>query len=769
MRHTMNRERSNMLRISVIFPCIYISSILAFNFIDFRNTGFYETGPNLVVYNILRLLHLLFLILITRGAGCLARRVIEKKFSARLTNDALERLTLDLIAGAAVMTVVAFPLVILGFLMPAVVLILTVPLVVLGAYETLFGYSALGRPSFFTWIVGAPLFGVVLILCLFLFLTIGLSGAADEYDSSHYLPYYEQVALSGSAALNMYWYHYWITNGAVLQFIAVSLGDVFSASIASFMMLMITAMLVFTFVRRSIPTSIFLPLAAVVVFLLPFISTYRYQNKEHFVTMALITGCVWVTAWLCKPSSSSRAAGLAVLSLLGSALVISSVPLAALACVFFFGLAVTFLLGVRPISPAVFLLAGLPLCTTVLVACIILAYNFFSVGMAEATPFKIFFDHADQFVLAQHVSPYLILFIEEATTETTGRLLLDQLWPLNLGLLFEQTRFGAFPFPRQELLFLACAGFVTLLGANTRERLGWPLFMLVLMLFSAAFVALLVSQPGSLNRLYVFAVPVNVILLACCASALASQTGKWMTGASAIISIVATFLALWLGVPHQLSKDNLVRIEDRLRFAVGQASLARDTGTLTTCDRLSAESADDAPRRVWTLNFILPVGCFVMPNVQILMEVSANFGPNWHRIVFGDRDTAKRELADLGIEEFLMNTADFDIKNPLSLSSSIFGCLAYSDLFDNKTMALDFSVVWREEDTFLLRLGAPRNEVETLPEHALGRWSSKKGTDQPGLGQIQELCKRVEGYYNVQGENWPVAANRSLPRLKGWQ
>src|SRR6185436_14291872 len=121
-------------------------------------------------------------------------------------------------------------------------------------------------------------------------------------------------------------------------------------------------------------------------------------------------------------------------------------------------------------------------------------------------------------------------------------------------------------------------------------------------------------------------------------------------------------------------------------------------------DRADAEGAWTGRPKVWTLSFLQESGCHILPGIQIQMEFSVGFGPHWHRIVFGTPEEAAAELAKIDVNYFYVNLGDFDIMQPAKISTSIFGCLAYSPLFQPDSLKSRFRIAWREGDAVLLTL-----------------------------------------------------------------
>jgi hypothetical protein len=461
-----------------------------------------------------------------------------------------------------------------------------------------------------------------------------------------------------------------------------------------------------------------------------------------------------------------------LLGLLGVAAVICNIPLAAFVGPWFALLSLAIVLAHRrQLSWRFLLLAVAPAVVVAVSAFVLLAGNYFAVGMAEATPFKLFFDHANQAHHSQFVSPYLWIFVEEATSETTGRILLDRIWSIDWTSLLGLLRFGIYSFDYAPMAWLLLLGALPLAFPAVRKAIGWPAVCLLLMLLSAGLASLFVAQPGSLYRIYIFTLPLNCMLFALAAVAASLLLGRYRHLAASAIALVAGLYLTTVAVADYAAKDGEAKLTAQLRFVAGAQSIGTSAGILTTCERMASTlpAAGRQPAKVWTLSYLLPVGCYLMPSPRVLMEVNVGFGPNWHRIVFGAETEALAEMAKLGVGYVYVNLADFDANSPLDTSSSLMGCLAYSPLFSPAAIARHFRVVWQEQDAFLLTTDMSAPAAAPVPDAFIGRWPVKRDTFQFGLGQMKQLCDRVAGYYAAQGEAWPVAADRSLPRVEGWQ
>jgi hypothetical protein len=318
---------------------------------------------------------------------------------------------------------------------------------------------------------------------------------------------------------------------------------------------------------------------------------------------------------------------------------------------------------------------------------------------------------------------------------------------------------------------------------------------LVLLSVSVA-VGFVVNQPGSLERFYTFAfLPIVYVALGTAAafialleSAVAQSLNRLFGLAAALVVAVlgAASTAYW--TTEWLKFHGRGLLAERAAFTTGMRSFQqaltyvhyrrdekgwprRDLSDecLGIRDALAEESKRTSiPPRVWTITFLQESGCHVMPGVRIQMEFSVAFGNRWHAIVFGPPEAALSELQRIGVHYFYVNLADFNMSDLSAVSTSVFGCLAYSPLFDSARMREHARIVWRRGQAYLLTFDESPVR-ERLSAEFLQAWRHKVLAPQHGLGDMPGLCARLARYYDAQQERWPVHADDTLPKLKGWQ
>ena len=793
-----------------ILSAASIMILATFQWLDLWNSSFSEHSWHYSLYGLMRLLFMPFLAATLIGTGNAILTLLEHRWGNFLGGQ-IERAVAAFLIGTAAWYVISFPANLAGLLH----YYLIAPLFVLGIWLSTPTLLECGRHSC-RWLsdrlykatlvrllsVSMPL-AVVLVSWTQLLIDRGLAITGLEYDSyGHYIPYYQTVVERGATGINELWYHFWISKGAALHLVATLLTDIHGSQLVSFTLLTATLCLTTLLVYR-ISGSATIGLCAGALFVAPFTHGFPYYQKHHIVTVALIGGILWLVArgWL--RGGGSAAAYSAMISMLALAAVFNAPPISAVICPFLLLTAFAGrFLGNAPSRSIWILVAPAAVAGAGIAGLLIL--NYVTTGLMEVTPFRFFWNLANQSSFSTLISPYLLLFAAEGTSPAIGKAAfgeaLDLIWLRNL--LHIQ-------FLPHHLFFVAGGlSVVIIIGFFFDRRAGRPFLAIFVpaatLVASAAALALIIRQPGSIERFYLFNLLPVVLLVASAPAALYRHLYSWniehvvlrrirSAGALILVLMMVAFSiqsgATWINGHffHETTRPFI----SKLRFAVGQSSF---NDTLLTSHKprdparwprreiseeclgimealrqpASSKSRTGAAPQVWTITFLQEAGCHVLPGVRFMMEFSNRFGERWHRIVFGAPDVAERELERIGVRHVYVNLADLNVDNKTGFSTAIFGCLAYSPLFDPAQLTSRFRIAWNRDDAYLLVL-ASTGQGTALPESFTARFSAKRSTPQPGLGDMGGICARLADYYHKFGENWPVQVEPSLPPLQGWQ
>ena len=788
------------------FAALACAVLATFPVLDVWNGEFDRPGPVYLAYNLARLLFMPVLAFALIGMGRWVLSLVSV-LAQEPEIPAIDHAVACFFVGAAAWYLIVFPVGLLGLLLPAVV----APVFVLavGCAGPVASAAAQGfrdwiyratRLRTFSSTVAAGVATFALVGSLFhVLVNRGMAVIGFEYDASgHYLPYFDAVAKSGTTQVNELWYHFWVSKGAALHFVSVLLTDIQGPQLVSYTMLCAAVVTLGMLVYR-ISDSAVISLSAMACYAGTYTHSFPYFQKHHIVTAALVCGMLWFAreSWMSRARCKT---GLYAIALLGAAAVVNAPPLAAVLIPFVavIGLLAVFPFGVpakRRITAGSF-----PALAVAAVLATVLAINLALTGLMEVTPFRLFWSLADQARFSAFASPYLMLFAETGTAPSTGKIgLLGALDPIRIrNLLHAQY------LPPGMLLFAFLALMAATVIATLMRQLRTPFVSVAgpasVLIACATGLSLLVRQPGSIDRFYIFAL-LPVTLLAFVPFGLLARAMKDAGGTSRQFSVVWSLLrtalfagaaivavvacATWINGHFQHETRRL--FTEKLRFLLGQSSF-RETfsynhqprdmaiwprqevspACLGVRDTLVGQaSGKDDPPRVWTMTFLQEMGCHILPGTRFMLEFSNRFGAHWHRIVFGTPGEALAELKAIGVGHFFIELGERDEVARSNESTSIFGCLAYSPLMEPSTIGERFRVLWTNGSGYLLVTA--RNVGTPLPADFATRLERKRERVQPGLGDQRGICNRVRGYYLTQLERWPARGNPALPPVQGWQ
>jgi hypothetical protein len=139
-------------------------------------------------------------------------------------------------------------------------------------------------------------------------------GGHDYY--GHYFPYYVRVVQTGSILPNDVWYHFYLSKGDGLYFLAMLLTDPLAPQLVAAGFILCAACIVFALLRRLSPTGL-MPWIGVLLYLLFFIYTPGPEHfmtrggwgdleKEHELTAVLLLGVIWCAIRLNDTADSCK-------------------------------------------------------------------------------------------------------------------------------------------------------------------------------------------------------------------------------------------------------------------------------------------------------------------------------------------------------------------------------------------------------------------------------------------------------------------------------
>ena len=723
------------------------------------------------MYALLRLLFCGCFFVVLSSLGNLLVALVAKN-SARFELDSTEEIAISILCGSALLRVIMLALGFASLYQWTVLVPLTTLALWFGSPRLLALSKRAGRSARDALhkrnsdALGLAVAGTaVLIACVAVasFKFLLPNGTGDYF--THYLPYYQTVVARGNIWPNDVWYHFYISKGAGDIFLAMILSDPLGPLTVSCVMFLCALLIIFAMVSRGTGDALAGLAAAAVtgagliwtVELRMFFVDWAEFSKEHVITAVLFLGCVWAV-WRQKtiPSEARRAWAL-LTSAIFVGLILLRVQFAAIALVFLSIVAGwEFLAGKRHDASS----RALPIAATFVAALIVLSLNFAITGLAEVTPFRVFWRFADQARFAHWVSPFLMLLLELGSSPSLGAIgppNFSHYHPLALiATVFRLHRVSPYLWPLGIPLGGALLFSLVVLWRRRAARqyvLAGYLGACVAMLLSAFLLFFAVNQTVSVYRLYVFTI-FPVIAVGTLPFAIARAFANRKSGAA--IGLIVACLCL-IGVVSQLHRVPRAERSLAWRFLTARASIA---------DAYSAQNA------VWPA--ALKMSAVAGPGAAIwLSEVGAHFcvaptcntesffsysmGKYWHAIMFGSPEEAKRALQEGGLNYFAIDTG-----------SPFFDLLPYSRLFRPDAIGKYLGIVWTDGTVYLLTWRSSR----TLPlsEAFMAGYANaiKAGLR---IADFAALYSDLDGIYVKWSTNrrWPVKTDPDEPRPRGWQ
>jgi hypothetical protein len=710
----------------------FILTVTALNHFDVMGRDFNTSGIWLLVYNVLRVLPLIFWSMIFTSTGDLFLSIFQKYGTSGFIAIG-DRVLARFFLGAAFCSLIFFIFGLIGFLKVeggclygAFFLVFSknvIPLWEDGIHRAQVWFSRLGNVDRLA--AGFSLLILILFAArLFFVNTMYPAGSGcDVYN--HYLPYLKEVIRTGTTAPNDVWYHFFYSKGVGISFFAMLSGGVFGPKSMAFLLVLWSAALVGSLTFRITKSALY-GLLSSVIFLGVF-ATGSASTGEFFKHHVLLLGFLFVTFWLLVSFVWGRGNDEAILgAMVCSICGIIAIPTA----IAFFGILIglVFLLLLlakkRRQAAKVFALGVV----VIMVFSGLLILNYSLTGLYLETPIRFFWSFADSNRFSHWVSPYLIQYCFEGSGQGVGKVSIDRLALITKNWVLEILRLNLLHYlvPSTRSVLLLVISLLAAFFLFRRSGFRCLLFLSLSCVFLAISVCLskLVDQEGSIHRMFVFAVPFSVVtVIAIWYSALhAVLRPTVLRRLAAPVLLCISLLTLNIKALAKMQYDlpnAYISFRQTLVFFLGKVSIRQaliDSGQLW----LSAEEArqiigPDAGIITFVINGGIYGASCSFPGKGLLTEVNFVITSLWHRVAFGPAQEAKDLLLKEKITGFL-----FDLKDPM-----LFGAIPYSDLFSPKSLRKNFDLFQTGPTTYLARLvvGAP---VKPWPENILRSFEIKR-------------------------------------------
>jgi hypothetical protein len=717
--------RTEMLAIAALLGG-FIGVVLWFDWVDFYNKNFFDTGAIVFADNMVRIVFVGIFSWLIYAPGAAVVALVTAP-SERATLSPAERAVLGFGIGVGIWHVAMLILGVLGWYYQAVMVALCLAILVASARH--FGriavagcrlladrFTALRRRRASPQEVGAILIAVV---AAWLLLRRGLfpGGSGDYY--THYFYYYLEVLKNHGLAPNDVWYHYYYSKGSGLVFLGMLLADPEAPALTTFPCVIFAAVAIVTLAARMAPGSLW-PAAGALIYLLYYLLSLsdiggsEFQ-KDHEEIAALVVLTAWALCMeRCAPPLPFRV--MAAASAIAAAIVTQAVGV--LLSVFVGLLCAWSILRRRWREMWAYGVIAAAIAGTVL-AVFVLSY--LQTGMASDQPLDLMLRFADvrrldrwgvipQVIAVAWIRDNYLALVPPFGWGVFKQLFqfmrLRGLWPFLIGpiiaamIIYMMDRFAHWKRPR-----LSDPSEASFAGATAARLAALLLFFIVIAVLAGR------AQSISFERLSTFFVPLLVLFSIACSAwllngKLQSRRDPWTWTVLPAVLLIAV-LGAWQGKDHW-SRRLPAETANTLRFFLGRFSLAdayahADSGYAFGAinpDALKAARQLPYGTPIWSTNvdsYCMVPGCLIEDVISFKMSGRLD------EILGADPELAKQRLQEAGLNYFLF-MKDYRVLD----------LLPYSRLFAPDTIGRYLGVKWSDGSTFLLTwIGSDTTSIGT--------------------------------------------------------
>ena len=741
---------------SICLIAIYFGVLIGLKYLDIFGIRFYSSGLPVIVYILLKTIFTFYFLTILLTAGAVLQRVLLPK-SDIASVGASAYIIACFFLGASTLALLMF---ILGFLKAyyfATAIIITAPLVGLAPfmlpalittvkarfYQILKISPTAVSLTYIALLISTVIVAIVLLLHKGIF-----PGDLDSDVWMHYLHYYKEVSANGGLWPNDLWYHFYLSKGAGLFFLAAILTDVMSMPIVSWCFVILTAVIVYDILSEHIIYPLWPLLGALLVFLSLSAITNQYVTenttssffKHHIVLMGFIAFALWCGIRFAHNLSNEAAwlsgiAGALSFFYIGIYMPTTVIPLIA---IWFFEVAVVSLfLQKRPLQARVFIgFAVLALFGSMLAFVI----NYFVTGLADNTPVSLMWKFADKERFGKLWSPWIIQYYFLASSFDSQPIILSNILRVDTNWIAQLCRTWFFKDVPLLSFIIVLTGFVWAGCSMNSWRQGIynkkrHIFVLYTVLFigNALLFAQFFKNYNSLFRLYNFTV-IFVILFVILfwAAVLGPMSRHKPTIVALIILLSAGFFIK--NLPLHITKNRTGALWQYLNGKISTKDAVADTDSLTNSyikNDTRFSHFIEAHRYMKPGSKMLYMGQDCGPGyffpAMVVSEPSYALGGLYPTALFGSPEEARSAFQKLGINYFALN-----------LRRQFMIGLPFSPIFKPENVRKYFEIVWSEGDFYMLTWRAENSDKE-VPSEFLHKLEQK---------QIEESKTGWGTYYN---------------------
>ncbi len=838
---SMSQSCNRGLRLTCVagFPLLYIAILAFFRVVDVYHRYFFEVNPKVYIcYNMARTVFCGYIVLMAFYLGRLLLKLLRRRGS-ELSLTPLEYFLTCFWTGAVVLNTGFFLLGYLNTYYYAFAVGLTVIVVgfsgrAVGDLLSTFTAAAVRRHSetdIVEKLLTAMFLGIISIEFFIVLTGQGLFPLAEHDYNTHYFPYLLQVIENhGFWPPTDVWYHNFYSKGNGMTFLCMLLTDPLAIQLVHLSFLSMASLTLFALLKR-VSVQSFLPFAAVVMFQAVFIEQqfWAVLFKDHIMNLCLISASFWMLVLLPEKNDSRDNTWLILTILILAGQVVFDSVSFSIMCGFCFGYSLLLLIAGEKQSCSRVLVCGAGCLGAYLV---VLALNYFTMGMAENTPWRLWWSLADQARFSRWFSPYLVIIHEEGSAGNHGgidlpkfKMLLDySLWQRLMK--FNSARF-LLPSWKWSLslcgtaLFLYFTNYIrstgdTLLGFFAHFikicRFYWKKAIMFLCRQKSSQIKLSSygrdgEQLPNLNGPFIIGKPscFSCYLMILTLGVLAVAAILYLFGAGQPISanryyvfcvfyVVLGATLLWMAV-------ELLCPGGSLRYAAfGLAALAVSGYAVIVA--LSNASTPSAPARFVSTNpdMVGKIALGKMSLAQGFQKWDALWPPAVEiRNIIGPKTRVRAFHINrycMAPEAYLESDISFGLKGewhniilgPADLAAELlkkqnlnyflidtefpfFDLFIYSDLFQPQNISRFFCIAWHSGSVYLLTWrDQPTCRTEILTTDFIERFQRNIDYSEKVSHNLRELYGRMKYIYEKNDRRrYPVFRDLSLPPVKGWQ
>ncbi|KAF0144471.1 MAG: Uncharacterized protein FD156_1775 [Nitrospirae bacterium] len=727
---------------SILLVVIYLGVLSALKHLDIWESRFYEDGFSVIVYIFLKVIFAGYFMMILLTSGVALQRIVLPKSDVSSVGFGIYLIACFFLGASAL----ALLMLILGFLKAyyfATVIIITAPLVGLTPfilpslmtivkarfYQILKTLSPAVSLAYIALLISTVIIAIVLLLHKGIF-----PGELDSDVWMHYLHYYKEVSVNGNIWPNDLWYHFYLSKGAGLFFLASLLTDVMSPAIVSWCFVIITAIIVYDILSEHISYPLWPLLGALLVFLSLSAITNQYVTenttssffKHHIILMGFIAFGFWCAIRFVGNLSHETAWLLGIVGALsffyiGFYIPTTVIPLIA---IWFFEVAVVSLfLQRKPMQARVFIGFAVAALFGSLFAFLI---NYSVTGLADNTPVSLMWKFADKERFGKLWSPWIIEYYFLASSFDSQPVILSNILKVDIHWIAQLCRtwfFKDVPLLSYSILLTAFIGaaysrssWKPVISANKRNDILYAaLFIGNALLFAQFF-----KNYNSLFRLYNFTVIFVILFIILFWAAVLGPMSRYKPAiVAAVVLLSAGFFIKDL--PLYITKNRTEALWQYVTGRISTKDAVADTDFLINSyikndTRFSHFIKANSYIRDGSKMLYMGQDCgpgYFFP-AMVVSELSYALGNKYDVTLFGPPEEARSAYQRLGINYFALN-----------LRRQFFVGLPFSPLFKAENVQKYLDLVWADGDFYLLAWKT-ENSDKVMPVEFLHKLEQKQ-------------------------------------------